>query len=61
MKQTDDAQSGEESQMSLVKNPKFPVLPLSTNYQPPNGREVPDVWYRCDYAASLAKEVTRET
>jgi hypothetical protein len=46
--------------MSLVKNSKFFVLPLSTNYQLPNRWEVSDVRYRCDYAASTAKKCPRE-
>src|SRR6266404_3312276 len=60
LKQTYYAQSREESQMSLVKNSKFFVLPLSTNYQLPNRWEVSNVRYRCDYATSTTKERTRE-
>jgi hypothetical protein len=60
LKQAHYTQSGEKPQMGLVKNSKFFVLPLSTNYQSPNRWEMPDVRYRCDYAASTTKERTRE-
>jgi hypothetical protein len=60
LKQTSYAQSREESQMGLIKNSKFFVLPLSTDYQLPNGWEVSNVRYRCDYAASTTKERARE-
>ncbi len=58
LKQAHYTTPGEESQMSRVKNSKFLVLPLSTNYQFPKRWEVSDVWYRCDYAASTTKERT---
>src|SRR5215469_5680979 len=46
--------------MSSVKNSKFLILPLFTDYEFPNSREVSKVRYRCDYAASTTKERTCE-
>src|SRR5437773_1536055 len=60
LKQAHYTQSGKKTQMSLVKNSRFLVLPFPTNYQFPNRWELPDVRYRCDYATSTTKERTRE-
>jgi len=60
LKQVHYAQPGKKTQMSLVKNSNFLVLPISTNDQFPNCWELPDIRYRCDYAASTTKERSRE-